>query len=1024
MPNPARASVAFASTNYHRSWDIDSLTEPSSSPERVGTVFLRDSPSPSQPLATWSSGEQVLPDGADNVAHYQQPRQGPSSHDGVTTNHPYSVLAYRARLQHGRFHSILELSRAPYAPEPLQVLTDLLQFASQGGRIKAAAGLSGDGATAPPPQISVLNDDGLVRVQSTLAKAADIKRLLGDAYEEVREAVSSATTIGDKESHIALQKMEEAIQTLFDVVSACYVPGAAAMEHSPSSPLRVSHSEEAHRALTTEFKVRLAWKIPLATHVAVMQGILGMSSAAGLRLVAITALERLLELHRVPTNEDESEKMVSVAPQSSSSASLPNPDVEESSFALDDVLDIVEGEAQSYVEPLQATHHILGMEACAKPQSRDFTTALSLYRRFARQAQDAVFPVTADDFASALMALAHSCRSTTDFEQLRALMLECEAASVVPVSVPLYSALIDAVSRADESPQRMSIALSLYRRLRDGGLTPTTDTYAALIACCASTREPTHAFAFYHEARQICNPSHFSPRVYTNLLRSYATSGYAADARTTLDVLVEAGAPLVRSSFHAVLACAVTLREAQEVVDLMTQRYHIIATPHTFAFLQQAAAKSPAGVSTVLHLFDFHEQALASLAELLPRDTTHQIDISSVATGGDGKIARSSTAEGVALESLLLEKYPLYVRSVEQALMRLRIDPTVDARLLPYLTPLIRIVQQRMNAFVEMAPQSPTYIPARARICVAVLASDVLANIDEWVMPFVEYYSSIVIPYSALLMLQKGSGHRINGVMPYGTQAGCHDEVWQDAGSGGEHATIVEHRRRRLVRFLEDYRSVIHLMSLEEELRWSRDIRRYSIGVSDWFGRTAACAIHLARSDIPHKAAVYASHENIDVILVTANFERCGRFVTALKKEYRYRDRRQVDGAGLSGRKSLAGALQRVFYHNPRSQPNWTPPAVTAKDHATPLSDLENSLHEGNDTELASPLGNNIAKRVMGRENAATFCQNSDIAQSSRSKILSDGSASEAEERLDADILMSLLCSDAGDGGDGAGIIS
>ncbi|KPA78572.1 putative mitochondrial hypothetical protein [Leptomonas pyrrhocoris] len=833
-------------------------------------------------------------------------------------SHPYSARAYRVRLQHGNFSSLRELTRAPYAPSPLNVLVDLLRL-----------------SVVPPANAEGSASSSKAGVHHALERALDVQWVLHATMAEARDTVLAAETVGDAASHAALQELWSQVDFFSNAIEDGVrgapgdAPGLAADtdttfafplldgDEPPQQGAHGKYGSEANSPSTAEGEAAdttpTRWVLPTATYAILLRGVLQLAAITGAHLHAFSALNELIALH------ERRQRSLSIHPAEAEG------EVDDS-FSMDDALALVDAAAQRHVDPLTAQDHLYAMEACAHERHRDFRTTLSLYRRFVQHVTAGWFAATPADFTAALVAVAHSSRTTTEFTELRALLVESEAAAAVPVSVPLYTALIDAASRAAEEPQRMSIALSLYRRLRDGALTPTSDTYAALIACCASTRAPTQAFAFYHEARQVCGVANFTPRVYTNLLLSYSTAGYGADARKTLDVLVEAGAPLSRASFHAVLASAVTVREAQEIMELMTQRYDITPTPHTYAYVMQAVAKAPAGSRTALQLFDVHEDALRALARLSASVDREGGGHSSFEGIGEA-FALSTSADGVALEPTLLAQYPLYVRALEHALLRLRVDPTQDPRLKAYLTPLVRVAQQRMNAFTGMPPQAPIRVPEKERLCIAVLAADVLANVDEWVMPFMSHYSVLVIPYSAVLALQKGGGRRVEGAMAKGPSAGLFDPVWRETPGGGEHDALVEHRRRRLLRFLADHRDVVHLVSLEEELAWSRETRRYGVGITDLFARAAAVALHLARlpeedgtsMTSPDTSSVYARHPAASIVLVSANYEKCGKYVVALK---------QAKG-GDGSTAGLQAALRRVSYHNPRTNPNWVPPSLS-----------------------------------------------------------------------------------------------
>lgn len=952
----------FASTHAFRSWDPSSSEVAGSSARASSASVDRTMEEEKDERHKWK--ESKLRSSSSAAAASDT---GTTTTSATAMSHPYSVRAYRARLQHGNFASLRELARAAYAPSPLTVLVDLL-------RLSLEPFTDEDQRMSPSPRVGI---------QRALERATDVQWVLSATVAEAQDTVLAAETVGDAASHAALSELLDQIEGFADAIDDC-VRGTAAVprlpggDHAPRLdvvPQIGAGNETVSGKDVTADAGSSTWQLPTSTHATLLRGVLQLAAITGAHLQALTALDELIALQE---RQDRSASRSS-SRRSSAAESAENvvEDEVDNSFSMDDALALVDAAAQRHIQPLCAQDHLYAMQACAQEHHRDFRTALSLYRRFVQQVMAGCFAAKAADFTTALVALAHSSRTTTDFAELRALLVESEAAAAVPVSVPLYTALIDAASRAVEEPQRMSIALSLYRRLRDGALTPSAETYAALIACCASAREPTHAFAFYHEARQVCGVSSFPPRVYTNLLLSYSTAGYGSDARKTLDVLVDAGAPLTRASFHAALASAVTVREAQEIMTLMTDRYHITPTPHTYAYVVQAIARQPAGLSTALQLFDVHEDALRALTRI--SSTVHgggqraNGQGKSSSAGGD-EFALSTSADGVALEPLLLEQYPLYVRAVEHALMRLRVDPAQDPRLKAYLTPLVRIAQQRMNAFTGMPPQSPIRVPAKEQLCIAVLAADVLANVDEWVLPFMSYYSVLVVPYSALLSLQSGGGRRVDGAMAKGAAAGLHDAVWQETAGGEEHDAIVEHRRRRLARFLAEHRDVLHLMSLEEELRWSRETRRYGVGITDLFARAAAVTLHLARrSDEAEENAmrggggdccggsdsVYARHGDASVVLVSANYEKCGRYVVALKQQ----QQQQHGTKGGKGSAGLQAALRRVSYHNPRTNPNWVPPSLSIT--------RQQKEQQQHDVEASDDAGKAEAKRSVSRAAAA-----------------------------------------------------
>uniref|UniRef100_A0A146KXA8 Pentacotripeptide-repeat region of PRORP domain-containing protein n=1 Tax=Lygus hesperus TaxID=30085 RepID=A0A146KXA8_LYGHE len=247
---------------------------------------------------------------------------------------------------------------------------------------------------------------------------------------------------------------------------------------------------------------------------------------------------------------------------------------------------------------------------------------------------------------------------------------------------------MQSLCRAPRLPSQLATALALYRRLRDGENTLTVDSYAALMGCsvgapessnahfiieakkltvallvaeentimmntkssnsefglalatAAATavnksgfatdvvdyRDPLRAFAFYHEAQTCCRVTDFTPELYTNLIKAYVHAGYGVDARKTLEVLIDAGAPLSVSTFHTLLSSsALTLRDAEEVLGFMTTHYHLTPSPFTYAWLMLAAVRQRHDKRShprlhnsqlILQLFDFHEAAVQSIVAL------------------------------------------------------------------------------------------------------------------------------------------------------------------------------------------------------------------------------------------------------------------------------------------------------------------------------------------------------------------------------------------------------------------------
>ncbi|EAN86424.1 hypothetical protein C3747_2g617 [Trypanosoma cruzi] len=833
--------------------------------------------------------------------------RGTSTRDGHEGGYsvagPSSPQAYLYRLRHGRFDDLIVLLSAPYAVSPLRILTDVLREVLQ-LRLRLTLGVCG-GIEDSADRVDAW--ESLQRMANALSDPLAVRSVLSGAIHAVKEATEAASEVGDRISERELQR------ELGDIESFC------SQLRQWNAEMKKNLTFIAQTADDARYSHLLDWDLSNVVMAEIWHGLLELCSLTGAFYVAVESLNHLIELsERVECIDAKKKGDKALWHGRNDKDKDEHEEAEEehqqSAFTLDNVVEVVEDEVRKIFPPVLAIDHIRAMRSCEL--ARNFDVAHTLFSRYIQHARSGVFPLTSKDIEAALIALARCCNNTAHFAMLQELFLESEANQVVGVSVELYTALIDAVSRANENPQCMAIALALYRRLRDGGLAPTADTYAGLMACCAAKKDPKQAFAFYHEARHQCGVNCLSPMVYTNLLLAYAQAGYGADARATLEVLVEAGAPLSRGAFHAVLSGDLTVREAEEVILLMQTKYNISATPQTYAYLHKAVIKRPNGSSTVLQMFDWHELALKSLLKV--NDTVNHQMPNILVDGHSGQAAISTSSIVTPLEKDLLARYPTYAEAVEGVLVRLRVDPTIDSRLKSYLRPLLRVAQLRMNSFTGMAPQVPTRVPKGAAI--AVLAADVLANLEEWFMPFASYYSAVVIPYSSLVALRNGGGRRVDGTFEKGTQQLLNDPLWREIGSEQQH--MLESRRRVLVKFLETYRDVIHLVSLEEELALSRDCDRYGIAARKTFARCAAFALNLARLDVANGTKVYAE-QTCNIVLVSSSFDECGRYLVDLKREVL---RGKKDSDGLQG---LAQGLQRLCYHNPRTSPQWRPPQVS-----------------------------------------------------------------------------------------------
>lgn len=839
-----------------------------------------------------------------------------SGEENAAVTGPASPQAYLYRLRHGRFDSLTTLMSTPYAAPPLRILTDVLrEVMLLKQRLASKEFTEADDTFGE-------NDawEALERMTRTLSDPLAIRHLFSKAINAVQEASEAASVVGDYLSERELQDKLREMDSFAEQLHQWNSVNAASIATSTTTTADAASAIVPQTSQDANCRRLLEWSLPDAVMAEMWHALLELCSLTGAFDVAVESLNQLIELSELVERIGAKGKFGETqGEKSGNDGDERGEDMGQlEDFTLDSVVEAVESEARHAFAPVTALDYIRAI--CSCKLSRKFDIAHTLFQRCMQHAQSGAFLLTANDITAALIGLAQCCNNTAHFSMLQELFLKSEAASVVPVSVELYTALIDAVSTASENTQRMEIALALYRRLRDGGLSPTADTYAALMHCCSSVKEPTHAFAFYHEARQQCGVDNLSSAVYTNLILSYARAGYGADARKTLEVLVEAGAPLTRGAFHAALSSAVTVREAEELLELMQRKYKISPTPQTYAYLVQAAGAHRNGVSTILQIFDWHELVLKNLLDfggLTSSNATSQVLLIEQEEKM-GRLALSTSRVAAALESDLLARYPAYAEALEGALVRLPVDPTADSRLEPYMRPLVRLSQLRMNTFTEMAPQIPTRIPKGAAI--AVLAADVLANLEEWFIPFVSHYSVVVIPYSSLVALRRGGGRRKDATFAKGPQYLLNDPQWRVMGSETE--VMVESRRRVLVNFLQTYRDFIHLVSLEEELTLNRDCNRYGIGAKNIFSRCAAFALNLARLDVANGTKVYAEQE-CNIVLVSANFDKCGRYVVDLKREFGRENNSSNTPHGLTD------GLQRVWYHNPQTSPHWRPPQVS-----------------------------------------------------------------------------------------------
>lgn len=905
--------------------------------------------------------------------------------------------AYAHRLRSLQCASLTDLAGAPLSPSPIIVLRDVLLIAMRSSTVVTEA----EGGDA-----DVVSSR---KARQLLSSPRGIQRLLRANTTRIRNAVDEAREMGGEEVSAAqLRKVAEEVDEVLplllqlsdsetngeEVISlygrVCIyrelLPMVAALGLLPTAVMLLERLEDAARCATAAIA---------HTKTADPAGQQGGSEVAG--VPTESAEDDVVSLDELVAQQEELVRF--------SSSPIPPP----SSWL---------GPPQ-YLAALQSCVPMRAFDAAfGLFQRLQSSLIASLYAvadgdgRYSEMAQQPL--------KDGLIALAQSCRHHEDWEKLRHLLVDatlslppprtsstCEPqvvplTTIVPVSSEFYAAMISAIAVSARSllrplspaahhrlwgmqpagkisrhhslaplendvetvvMQHLSAAFSFYRQLRDAGATLSADVYSALMATCAYCREPTHAFAFHHEARVVCGLTNFPPSLYTALLLSYHYGGYGADAVRALSVLMESGAPLERAAFHAALACCPTKRDAEEIIAAMQTQYRILPTPHTYAFMIQAAVRRGGdGVKTILTLHDIHEEVMRLLAERLgvsreqaqERHRSHKL-----ASGG---VNEGDKGSGDDLEAYLLAHYQVYIVSLTHALMSVRVDPSMDPRLLPYLKPLQRLCQRHMNATIKCAPQCPTVLPtlpaissssrtAAAVVCVAVIAGDVLSRLEEWLVPHLDHYSVLLVPFSSLLHALHGSGGSGGG-------EAADPDLGRGSSSPGTTTTEIT---RSIVRFLRQYKSSVHLMSLEEEMLWSRDLStRYAIPRRHWLASAAGITMHAARADVTHpsiyrvkppplaassitttpvSAAAVAARvsrrgpavSSPQLVLMSSSYSQCGHFLVMFQAQVRRESTSGPDGPSLE----LQAAMEQVMYHNPETAPHWAPPhiSVVGKEH-------------------------------------------------------------------------------------------
>jgi hypothetical protein len=243
-----------------------------------------------------------------------------------------------------------------------------------------------------------------------------------------------------------------------------------------------------------------------------------------------------------------------------------------------------------------------------------------------------------------------------------------EALSHIPVTLPLYNALIHACARCVDEPQRLTLALTFYRALRDNSVVPTEATYAGLVKVAATVGEPTTAFGLFQEAKAVVQHTNetgapstaggvgddsvvLSPHLYSGLILAYQRGGFPGDAYRTLEVLMRQRVPLTRDAFHAGME-ACSYDEAADALAVMTgPHYRMLPTPTTYAHLQRAMARAYRARTSdrLLVVGDIHAK-VAALVALTARSEAAVAAplLLDTADGGDDGETATAAAEGGA----------------------------------------------------------------------------------------------------------------------------------------------------------------------------------------------------------------------------------------------------------------------------------------------------------------------------------------------------------------------------------------
>ena len=491
-----------------------------------------------------------------------------------------------------------------------------------------------------------------------------------------------------------------------------------------------------------------------------------------------------------------------------------------------------------------------------------------------------------------VIPLAQSLKGKENLEDFRHMFVET-IAPLAPPSVPLYTAIIAACARTDKDDHtRLPFALSMYRTLRDSAMLPSPDTYAALIDVCATIGDPTKGFAMFHEAKRVHGRAALPPALYTALLRGYVEAGFFEDARKTFDVLVASGVMLNRNAFHVLISGAKDETDALEIVDIMVREpFHMVPTSTTFAKVIDAHAKIANMEDSILFLFDTHVRTV-QIHELIAVDSQTKPQLSAAELGrldpAHLQVLDKSYSE--AMENVLMRigvhgiRFSRPEAEIDDLRHRLAMGTATgvfdvwtreDERKYKetlLLRDMIRAVckppQLRMNDFIGFAPQTPTQLPVGAYV--AVLGPASLGQWRRFFQPIAKHFSSIVVPYSSLVACRR--------------------------------ADSSPSAKENLQAFFKQFKTKVHLVSLEEEMDVSYDLRRFGIQRTKLHFRPLGFAACLAKG---HTMCQLYKNRAANVYYIGMDEEEVGQMA-----------------------RNAPSIAEVVTFHNPEVHPNWTPPVL------------------------------------------------------------------------------------------------